>query len=187
VLALVATPFVASLSQTRGKAAPKSEASAKKSPDVQQQGQHDDEKCEKGKSQQGQHEDGEKSCATTPAPAPAPAPPPVAAGIAEIHGTVFYDQDKNGLMGTYEPRLAGWTVTLSGPVSATTTSDVTGAYAFTALPVGTYTVCEVVQAGWTQTAPKSGAACPGGIGWLLDVPANMPGLWYTTIDFGNFR
>jgi hypothetical protein len=196
VLALVATPFVASLSQDRGKVSPsaKLEASAKKadvkSDDVQQQGQHEDEKCEKGKkekgqhNQKGQHEDAAASCASTP-PAPAPLPPPV--GVAEIHGTVYYDKARAGLMGPYDPGLAGWTVTLSGPVSATTTTDGLGAYAFTALPVGTYTVCEVRQVGWIQTAPVSGATCPSGFGWLLDVPASMPGLWYGTIDFGNFQ
>lgn len=198
VLALVATPFVASLSQDRAKTAPnaKSVASVKKSDvqssDVQQQGQHSDDKCEKGKkdksnrgqsqnNQKGQHEDGAESCASAPTP-----PPPVpAVGIAQIHGTVFNDADKDGVMAWYEYGLPGWTVTVTGTVTATTTTDGLGAYAFTALPVGTYTVCATPQVSWIGSVPVSGPTCPGGgIGWTLDVPASMASMWYAMIDFG---
>jgi len=36
--------------------------------------------------------------------------------------------------------LGGWTINLTGPVSATTTTDTTGYYEFAGLPSGTYTV-----------------------------------------------
>jgi hypothetical protein len=204
VVALVVTPFLASMGQARGKSAQahSSEASVKRSDarsdDVVQQGQQSDEQCERGSSasrsrtakdrrgnddrgQKGQHDD-DQGCVATP---PTPPPPPV--GIAEIHGTVFNDLNLDGRLTPGEPGLAGWTVQLSGLVSKTTTTDATGAYAFTALPVGTYTVCQVLQIGWRQTAPTSGPACPGGFGWTLDIPASLPFLWYTSIDFGNAR
>jgi hypothetical protein len=90
-------------------------------------------------------------------------------------------------MGMFEYGLSGWTVTLSGPVTTSVVSDASGTYAFTQLPVGLYTVCQVPLAGWSQTGPKTavGTACPGGTGWALDVPATMPALWYGSIDFGN--
>jgi len=51
--------------------------------------------------------------------------------------------------------LGGWTINLTGPVSATTTTDTTGHYEFTGLPSGTYTVTETLEDGWeacTQTS-----------------------------------
>ena len=87
--------------------------------------------------------------------------------------------------------LPGATVSMSGEKLIggvqTQTTDATGAYAFTKLPLGIYTVCQVPVAGWMQTGPKAavGTACPGGTGWSLEVPASMPALWYGSIDFGN--
>ena len=191
VLALVLTPFVAGHSQSRGKASEsarhESTAKLKKSEDgVQQQGEHEDkDKCPAGTAaakssskdhkQEGQHEGSDDKCT--------PAAPPVPVGIAQIHGTVYSDLNGNGRLEYGEPGLAGWTVTLSGPVTATTVSAWDGSYVFTALPVGVYTVCGVPQSGWITTAPVTGP-CAGGFGWTLDVPATMPDLWYGSIDFG---
>jgi len=52
--------------------------------------------------------------------------------------------------------LEGWTINLTGPVSATTTTDnTTGHYEFTGLPDGTYTVSEVPKPGWVNCTPTS--------------------------------
>jgi hypothetical protein len=62
--------------------------------------------------------------------------------------------------------LPGWTIRLyTGPVAATpalttTTTAAGGLYSFGPLGAGDYVVCEVLQAGWTQTVPNSGPACP---------------------------
>jgi hypothetical protein len=194
VLALVLTPFLASYSQSHGKnnesARHESSAKPKKADDgVQQQGQHEDtDECpagtaakssRKGHGKEGQHEDADEKCA----PAPVKAPPPAPVGLAQIHGTTYNDLNGNGRLDFGEPGLAGWTITLAGPVTATTMTAWDGTYAFTKLPVGVYTVCAVAQAGWITTAPKTGP-CAGGFGWSLDVPATMPDLWYGSIDFG---
>ena len=198
-LALITTPFVASLSQdrTKSKEAPAS---------AQQKGQHEDEeKCavseggskqgenkgeankekkgEKRKSsgargeQQGQHED-DQPCKSTQPP-----PPPPPAGLAQIRGMVFSDVNGNGKPDLGEPGLVGVTLLLTGAASATATTDATGAYIFTGLPIGTYKLCAQAPAGVSITVPVSGPACATGAGWTLDVPPNLPDLWYVGINF----
>jgi hypothetical protein len=180
VMALVAAPFLASNAQGGNRSS--------RNDNVQQQGQHNDgEKCDKVKKDKdrGRGQKGRDDCAAPATKPPAPTPPPV--GQAEVHGTVFNDTDRDGAMGVFEYGMSGWTVTLSGPVTASVVTDAVGAYAFTQLPVGVYTVCQVALAGWLQTGPKTavGVACPGGTGWSLEVPATMPGVWFGSIDFGN--
>ena len=43
----------------------------------------------------------------------------------------------------------------NGDLIATTTTDVNGDYSFSDLGPGTYTVEEVIPAGWVQTVPGS--------------------------------
>jgi RHS repeat-associated protein len=79
---------------------------------------------------------------------------------------------------TLEPGLPNWTITLTntgtGVVSSTKT-DANGNYSFTGLQPGTYTVGEVQQTGWQQTAP------PGGT-YTVALAANQT---VTGQDFGN--
>jgi SdrD B-like protein len=185
VLALMMSPLLVGQAQSRAKTKEPARAESRGKDSrgkVEQQGGergNNDSSCEKAQNQQGQHEgqheDGKCAPATKP-PVP-PVPPVPVVGVAQIHGTVFNDVTADGKFDYFEVGLAGWTITLSGPVTASAVTAWDGTYAFTALPVGTYTVCSVAQAGWTATAPAT--PC-----WSLDVPATMPDLWYGAIDFG---
>ncbi len=73
-----------------------------------------------------------------------------------VTGDIYNDLDGNGLRGSGEPGLAGWTVDLedsSGNVLASVLTDSNGNYAFTGVGGGSYQVAEVVQTGWVQTQP----------------------------------
>ncbi|GAC1657811.1 MAG: hypothetical protein NVS4B3_24730 [Gemmatimonadaceae bacterium] len=181
-MALAATPLV--VSGARGQESANSRAQHESSVT------RSAEKCAKDANKRhegngkGESEHADQRCSTTTLPPPPPPPPPAAVGIAEIHGSVYNDLNANGIWDLGEPGMSGWTVTLSGAVTATAVTDGAGAYAFTQLPVGTYLVCEVTRSGFTLTAPRSGAACPGGFGWSLTVPASLPFAWFGSIDFG---
>ena len=110
-----------------------------------------------------------------------------------------HDRDLPGDVG-----LDGWVIHLYGTavdgsaVHQTFTTAGGGNYSFTVLP-GNYTVCEALQAGWTQTFPVAGAgivACtaagdpasdnptPGPLGYAITLTG---GEVETGNDFGNFR
>jgi len=72
-----------------------------------------------------------------------------------IEGMKWNDANGNGVLNPGEGGLSGWTIQLSGPVSATTTTGTGGTYRFCGLPPGTYTVSEVLQPGWVRTFPPS--------------------------------
>jgi hypothetical protein len=70
----------------------------------------------------------------------------------EIDGQPYSDL----LPGDREPRLESWSLALTSGDPSTQT-DANGAYTFAVLRPGSYTVREVVPAGWTETAPAAGA------------------------------
>jgi protocatechuate 3,4-dioxygenase beta subunit len=76
--------------------------------------------------------------------------------LAAIHGTVYYDQNANGVRDGSEPGIAGVTITLTGTdingaaVSHTLTTDANGNFDFTGLLTGTYAVSETQPAGFQQ-------------------------------------
>ena len=89
---------------------------------------------------------------------------PFSVGDAQIDGTLWNDADGDAQHDAAEPALAGWTVYLDLNDNAqldvgenATTTDANGAYRFTGLAPGTYVVRQVLQQGWEQTAPDSGA------------------------------
>jgi protocatechuate 3,4-dioxygenase beta subunit len=89
---------------------------------------------------------------------------PVTTGDS-ISGTAFQDFDGNGVKGTNDVGLSGFTVYLdmnnNGVLDGTdvsTTTDANGQYTFSGLTDGTYTVREVVPTGWTQTSVASHSA-----------------------------
>ncbi len=122
-----------------------------------------------------------------------------------IEGHKFNDLNGNGVWDEGEPTLEGWTinlfeckkvevdnelslseftgvnvpVTCSDVPKATTTTDEDGAYSFGGLPKGFFLVCEVQQAGWTQTDPSSNGGC-------YNLETAKPGQ-VLTADFGNFK
>jgi len=101
---------------------------------------------------------------------------PVAPGLTSVSGTVFFDVDGDGLFGPDEVGLASFNVSITGPMSLSTTTDGNGAFSFTDLAPGSYTLCANPPAGWTQHAPASGPACGTGFGFtiVIPVPASTP-------------
>jgi len=101
--------------------------------------------------------------------------------LGSISGMKFNDLNGNGANDA-EPGLQGWTITLSNQsgIIATITTDNNGNYNFTNLTADNYTVGEVLQAGWTQTAPQP--VPPGTYTVNLTAGENVVGK-----DFGNFK
>ena len=108
-------------------------------------------------------------------------------------GTKFEDLDGDGAAReTGEPGVANVTIHLFGTsglgnaVHLHTTTDANGDYSIVA-PPGTYTVCETVPTGYTQSFPTSGADCSahgGGVGYSITLAS---GDTDSGNDFGNFR
>jgi hypothetical protein len=118
----------------------------------------------------------------TPAPTPGPVTPPAAAG-AEISGLLYSDLNFNGARDAGEPVLAGWTVEIVGGPSVVT--DNNGVYKFSAVSLGSYTVCATAQMGWSQIMPSRGEMCDSGAkGFLIDVLADAPSAVFSARDFG---
>ena len=118
---------------------------------------------------------------------------------AAIYGYKFDDLNDNGA-DNGEPRLAGWTIMLTGTnglghgVSATTVTGANGQYSFTGLAPGTYTVSELQQAGWTQTAGGvTGLILTGGEAAMAyaaeagTLPAGQTQVLIAGLAFGNFN
>jgi len=82
--------------------------------------------------------------------------PPVRPSI--LAGIAFDDRDGNGKMDPGEQGIAGRRIELNGPVSSSTLTDAAGAYVFTELPGGTYTLRQVLPVGAVQTTPPAGQA-----------------------------
>ena len=111
-------------------------------------------------------------------------------------GTKFVDTNGNGQRDAGEPGLAGVEIHLFGTTGLGadfhqhTTTGADGAYSFSA-PPGTYTACETVPAGYTQSYPNAMTPgttnCPdphGGRGWIVVLTS---GSTDSGNDFGNFQ
>jgi uncharacterized repeat protein (TIGR01451 family) len=94
----------------------------------------------------------------------------------QFHGTKFNDLNGNGVKDTGEPGLPNWVINLAGTSARTTTTDNNGNYSFLYLQPGTYTISEVPQNCWHQTAP----ALPGTYTIALS-----SGESYSNLNFGN--
>jgi len=76
--------------------------------------------------------------------------------LGSICGRKFNDKNGNGLIdarGDGEPGIPNWTIKLTGAANMTATTDAVGNFCFNNLPSGQYTIAEVNQPGWIQTAP----------------------------------
>ena len=73
-----------------------------------------------------------------------------------IRGTKFNDLNGNGVWDAGEPGKAGVTINLSNGWSDST--DINGEYGFELVPTSTYTVSEVVPAGWLNTMRPSSSS-----------------------------
>jgi hypothetical protein len=109
-------------------------------------------------------------------------------------GTKFEDLNANGVRDLTEPGVANVQIHLFGTdgrgnlVHLHALTDVNGAYSISA-PPGSYTACETVPAGYTQSYPTTGPSCAGhtgasGIGWAVTLTS---GSLDSGNDFGNFR
>ena len=78
-------------------------------------------------------------------------------------GEKFDDVNGNGTQDPGDNGLSGWTIQLYDSTNTLIQSKVTdgsGNYSFDPVGPGSYTVCEVLQAGWTQTFPNGTTANP---------------------------
>ena len=112
------------------------------------------------------------------------APPSI--GHAMLNGSVFFDLDLNGAFGPDEVGLSSWQVQITDPmgVSQMATTDMNGAYSFTGLSSGTYTLCVTMLPGWNQTGPTSGPACSTGTGMTVVIPPLAADTTIMGKDFG---
>jgi hypothetical protein len=126
----------------------------------------------------GKHGVMDRPCAPAPEPEPAcPVSAPAATGSLLIRGKVAQGAEPWGPM-------PGWCVRLTGTVTATAMTRDDGTYEFLGLPDGDYTVCEDLQSGYVQTWPSAtwGTACPGNtVGWFLP----LRGWSGSLVDFKN--
>src|SRR5262249_33160489 len=100
-----------------------------------------------------------------------------------ISGVKFKDLNGNGVQDPGEPGLAGWTVFVDlnengvlDPGEPFAVTSASGAYTIANLPFGTYQVREVLQDGWTQTAPADG---------LYTLTLELSNPIATGVNFGN--
>lgn len=194
VLALAVSPLVASVSQAQHVNQPhwrRHDLPAAAHVDRDDDRKGDDKKCERGNpSQSGlAHRADPKGCnATTGSTGGTQAPPPpVVLGHTGVQGSLFFDLDHDGLFGPDEVALAGWTVQVSGPMSASAVTDGNGFYSISGLTAGTYTVCVMAPMGWTQTAPSAGTGptCSNAtVGISIEAPAVVGDVVYSDVDFG---
>ncbi len=109
----------------------------------------------------------------------------------ELSGSVYIDTNGNGTRDNGEPGIAGVTVALtgtdvvSGAVSRTTTTDANGAYRFSDLRAGSYTITETQPLGFADGAETVGSL--GGDNSVNDVFSSLTvgaGQNGTGYDFG---
>lgn len=98
------------------------------------------------------------------------------AAVGMVTGNKFNDLNGNGVRDAGEPGLSGVTIRLTDASSnvRTTTTDASGAFAFSDVAPGNYVVSEVVPGGFVQTAP----AAPGTIAITLAAGGNSTGLLF---------
>ena len=76
-------------------------------------------------------------------------------GNSSISGKIFNDINNNGLFdaGVDSVQSTGWAVKIQGSVNRTIVPSFDGTYSFNDLPLGIYTVSEIVPEDWTVLSP----------------------------------
>ena len=75
-----------------------------------------------------------------------------------IIGTVWIDDDRDGVIDVGEPGISGVTITLldsNGDVVGVTVTDDTGSYSFADLPAGDYSIVQTQPSGFGSTTPST--------------------------------
>jgi len=103
-----------------------------------------------------------------------------------IEGKKYHDIDNSGSFTGGDLSLAGWGVSIAGPVNRETQTLEDGSYSFTSLPEGSYLVCEEKRDGWEQTYPTTTSPVCGNEtkGYTVNVVDNETS---SDIDFGNIQ
>ncbi|MBM4165338.1 MAG: T9SS type A sorting domain-containing protein [Ignavibacteria bacterium] len=96
-----------------------------------------------------------------------------------ISGVKFNDTNGNGAKDNGEALLANWVINLSGKSTASDTTDGSGAFSFSNLSAGSYTISEESQNGWMQTLPLFGG------NYNINVGAST--IVFSDYNFGNFQ
>ncbi|MEW6677640.1 MAG: SdrD B-like domain-containing protein [Pseudomonadota bacterium] len=99
---------------------------------------------------------------------------------SSISGTVFLDQNNNGVQNGADTALAGEQIDLldgGGSLLASTTTDAAGDYSFTGLEPGTYSVRQPSQpAGTSNGLTTAGSVGNGGTAGTATAPTTVPSL-----------
>jgi hypothetical protein len=110
--------------------------------------------------------------------------------LPTISGTIAGNQLANGQIDPTTTPLNGWTVQLleGDTVIATTTTAADGTYSFANVLPGTYTVKEVVPAGWRETSPFQADLkfSPGILDFVSNNTPGNPAVPATSITTGDF-
>ncbi|WP_019143404.1 SdrD B-like domain-containing protein [Noviherbaspirillum massiliense] len=98
--------------------------------------------------------------------------------LSEINGTVFFDQNNNGVQNGADTGIAGVAIELlnnTGSVMASTATDAAGQYRFTGLQPGTYSVRQPAQpAGSSNGLTVAGVVLNGGTAGTASAPTALP-------------
>lgn len=115
--------------------------------------------------------------------------------LSSISGNVFLDQNNDGMKELADSALTGVTVELlnaSGAVVTTTVTDASGAYSFTSLPPGTYSVREPTQPadtanGLTVAGAVGNGGTQGSVTNALTTPSKISNIVLppATVSSGN--
>ena len=109
--------------------------------------------------------------------------------LLAISGVKFEDLNGNSAKDRDEPGLEGWTIKLKkdGTEVASTLTITGGAYSFTGITPGSYTVEEVSKQGWAQTYPAGNVyiVVVSNAGQVTVTKTDQTSVASTEVNFGN--
>jgi hypothetical protein len=123
------------------------------------------------------------NCSTTSSNPPATTTPSTPT-VGSLSGTVYQDANQNGTMDSGDTGISGVTITLTGNnVNQTATTDSNGAYQFSNLPAGSYTITETPPSGFDPGTDNVGSlgGSVSGNSFTVTLPSGGNG---TSYNFG---